>query len=650
MLYSKMAELYSRLEQTPARLKKTRLISDFLEETEADELAKAVPLLEGRVFPVWDHRELGIANQLMAKAIASTAGYSESDIESRFRKSGDFGLIIEELLEKKRQRTLFKTSLTIGKVFENLQKIAGVSGKGAIERKMGLVSELLSSAKPVEAKYIARTVIGDLRVGVAEGVVRDAIATAFFSDIVWAENRVVELVKETKGKGCVFEKGFLEKLREKGKITEKEIKNFREKNKVSEKSPEDIEKMELWKVKTGVDFIVLSDDRLGNRLKDAVSNAVEWAWFMEPDYGRVAATAKEGGLAALKKVSLEVGKPFVVLLGEKAPSLEEAIGSFERVAIEFKYDGARVQAHKKGKNVWLYTRRLEDITKQFPELVEMVRKHVKAGECIIEGEILGVDKNNRPVPFQLLSQRVHRKYDIEETAKEIPVQVNWFDVVYVNGRMLFDKRFEERRKELEKVIETVKNKFQLAEELVTKDLKKAEEFYRDALRANQEGVMVKNLDAYYQPGRRVAGGWLKVKPIMETLDLVIIGATWGTGKRTGWLGSLVLGCREPGTGKFLECGMIGTGIKEKEGSGVNFEELTRLLKPDITREEGTQVWIRPKVVVEVAYEEIQKSPNYNSGYALRFPRVVGIREDKGCEEADGVERVAGLFKTQKGKR
>ena len=372
-----------------------------------------------------------------------------------------------------------------------------------------------------------------------------------------------------------------------------------------------------------------------------------------------AAIAKEKGLAGLRKVRLEIGKPIQVLLAEKSPSLQDALESFEECAIEFKYDGARVQVHKKGERIWLYTRRLENITRQFPDLVDMVKKHVKGSEFIIEGEILAIDpKTGRPMTFQTLSQRIHRKYDIEDIAKQIPIQANLFDIIYLNGKSFFETAFRERRKALESIITEVPGKFQLAQELITKDLKKAEMFYKKALEANQEGVMVKNLQALYQPGRRVAGGWLKVKPTMENLDLAIVGAGWGTGKRAGWMGTFVLGVRDEKTGKFLECGMMGTGLREKdaefkegeadEKQGVTFVNLTKMLKPYIESDNAGSIKIKPKVVVEVAYEEIQKSTNYESGFALRFPRIIRIRFDKGPEQADSLERLKRLYGQQKG--
>jgi intein/homing endonuclease len=299
------------------------------------------------------------------------------------------------------------------------------------------------------------------------------------------------------------------------------------------------------------------------------------------------------------------------------------------------------QIHKKGEKIWLFTRRLEEVTQQFPDVVELCRKGLNAEECVVEGEVLGIDaKTGYPLPFQVLSQRIHRKYDIEKMVEEIPVQVNLFDVVYVNGEMLLDKTLLERRKVLEKIVREIPGKFQLAKQIITDDIKKLEEFYHEALNAKQEGIFLKVLDSKYIFGRHV-GGWYKIKPIMETLDLVIVGAEWGTGARAKWLSSYVLACRDPDTGKFLPCGMMGTGLTEEQ-----FESMTEVLKELIISQKGREVKIKPKIVVEVGYQEIQKSPNYESGFALRFPRLIRIRDDKSPDEADTIERVKNLFESQ----
>jgi len=574
MLYSKLVEVYAKLEKTPSRLAKTDAVAGLLKESDSENLPRIVLLLQGKVFPSWSEMVIGIADKMVIKIVATATGFLESEVIKSYNETGDLGLTVEVLMGKKKQQTLGLKHIDIEKAFENLQKLAAVEGKGSQEVKISIVKELIMHSSPEEAKYIVRTSLGQLRVGVAEGVIRDAIAKAFFPG------------KE------------------------------------------------------------------GDEKKEAIK-AIEWAWFLRPDYGEVACIAKERGLEGLKSVALELGKPFHVLLAEKAPGLKEALESFENPQIEVKFDGARIQCHKDGDKVWLFTRRLENVTTQFPDLADMVKKGVKAKKCIIEGEAMAMSpKSGKPMPFQVLSQRIHRKYEIDRIIKEIPIQMNWFDIVYLEGKQLFDKTFRERRRLLQSVIKTTHRKFQLAEPLVTKDLPKAEKFYQDALYAGQEGVMVKNLDATYQPGKRVAGGWLKVKPVMETLDLVITGAQWGTGKRAGWLGSFLLACRDQASGEFLDCGMMGTGVKEKKTmeTDITFKDLTEMLRPDIVSGKGNTVKIKPKIVLEIAYEEIQKSPNYDSGYALRFPRLVKLRPDKSPEEVDDIDRISKIYTQQKGGR
>jgi DNA ligase-1 len=565
MKYSVLAEVYEKLESTSGKLEKTHTIANLLKETSKELLQKVVLLLNGSVFPSWSEEELGVADQLMIKSIVKAYGISEKEIVKSFKKTGDLGLVVEIFSKSKKQTTLGVRELSTEKVFENLQLIAKQTGGGSQDRKMNLIAELLAQAKSKEAKYVVRAALGELRIGVAEGIIRDAIAEAF----------------------------------------------------------------------------------------NVSPDAVEKAWFLDPDYGEIAKIAKEKGEKGLQSVKIEIGRPMMVLLAEKAPSLEDAVNSFEKVALEYKYDGARMLIHKKEDKIMIFTRRLENITKAFPDVVEVCRKGLKAKECIVDGEGLAIDKKTgKPLPFQMLSQRIKRKYDIGETAKGIPIELNLFDIIYLNGKTLFDTPLSERREMLAKTVKEIPGKLQLAKQIVTKDLKKAEKFYKEALEAGQEGLIVKNLEAKYQPGRRVAGGWLKVKPVLESLDLVIKGAIWGTGKRAGWLGSYILACRDPNTGDFLECGMMGTGVKEKKTApdDITFKELTNILKPYIEFEKGNEVKIKPKVVVEVAYEEIQKSPTYSSGYALRFPRLLRVRWDKGPEEADDLERLERIYKVQKGRK
>jgi len=568
MDYSLLTNYYEKLESVSAKLKKTEIIVNLFDETPSNQLSKVVLLLTGRVFPLYSENELGIAVQMMIKAIGKAAGFKLVEIENKFKKTGDLGLTAEECLKSRKQSTLFRKKMTIDFVFDSLQKIAFIIGKNSQERKLSIIAELLSSAQPKEARYITRTILGELRVGVAEGLIEDAIVQAFL------------VKKETKKE-------------EKEKLTE----------------------------------------------------VVNYAWNVLSDFGEVAKIAKEKGEEGLRKIKVRLGQPIQMMLGEKAENIEEVIKDFGKVAVEYKYDGMRAQIHKDGKKIWIYTRRLEDVTKQFPDLVDFCLRGLKTDACVVEGEVLAVTpKTNTPLPFQVLSQRIHRKHEIEKTVKAIPIQIHLFDVVFLDGKQLFDKPFLERREILEKIIKPIPKNFEPAKQLITGDIKKAEKFYSDALQDKQEGVFLKVLDSPYTFGRHV-GGWYKIKPIMETLDLVIVGATWGEGGRAKWITSYQLACLDPDTGKFLECGMMSTGLTEEE-----YKNMTEALKPLIVKEQGKTIRVRPKIVVEVGYQEIQRSPNYESGFALRFPRFIRERTfDKSPEEADTIERVRALFESQ-GKR
>ncbi|MCS7105888.1 MAG: ATP-dependent DNA ligase [Candidatus Aenigmarchaeota archaeon] len=564
MDYSILVEFYKELEATTAKLKKIEILARLFSQTPKEDLEKVVLLVQGLVYPKYTGLELGIATQMMIRAISKATGVSTNIVEEKFKETGDLGFAAEECVKNKKQVTLFTKKLTVEVVFRNLQELAVVSGKGSQERKLKIIAELLASAKPEEARYIVRTILQELRIGVAEGIIRDAIVDAF-----------------------LFKKSMSKE--EKEKLTE----------------------------------------------------AVEYAWNILSDFGEVARIAKEKGVEGLKSVKVKVGRPIQVMLGEKAESIKEVLDEFKEIAAEYKYDGARVQCHKQGDKIWLFTRREEEVTKQFPDLVQYLREALRPKECIVEGEALAINpKTGLPLPFQVLSQRIHRKYDIEKMIKEIPVQIHLFDVVYVEGKQLFEKSFKERRKILEKIVKVIPGKVELAKQIITSDLKVAEEFYQEALTAKQEGLMLKVLDSPYVFGRHV-GTMYKIKPIMETLDLVIVGATYGEGLRAKWLSSYVLACRDPDTGEFLTCGMMGTGLTEEQ-----FQLMTDTLKDLIVEEKGREVKIRPKIVVEVAFQEIQKSPNYSSGYALRFPRLVRIREDKGPEEAETIDRLIELYKSQ----
>jgi len=555
MDYSELAGVYEQLEKTAKKLEKRDIVADFFRDCPAEQLPIVALLIQGRIFPAWSEIELGVAENIMVKTLAKTAGLPEKEVKQDIRKHGDIGEGAEDIISRKTQSTLASHKLTVKKVHENLLKIPEQSGIGAIELKISLIAELLSSATSKEAKYIVRTVMQEMRVGVGEGTVRDAIAMAF-------------------------------------------------------KVPSDL---------------------------------VEKAYNVTNDYGEIARIAKKSGKRGLSKLKIELGHPLKPMLAQKALGIKEAIEDMGgTAAFEIKFDGMRTQIHKKGPEITVFTRRLDNVSKQFPEIVEYAKTCLKADDCIVEGEAVGMDlKTSRPQPFQKLSRRIKRKYDIEELQKQIPVEVHLFDIMMLNGENLIDKPFEERRKKLESIVQGVKGKFQVSEQIVTGKEKEAEKLYNKALKMGHEGVMAKNLKSPYTPGSRVKH-MEKIKPEMESLDLAIIGALWGEGRRKKWMGSFILGTWDLEKGEFAEIGKVATGLTDAD-----LEELTKLLKPHITKEHIKEIEITPKIVVEVAYEEIQRSPTYESGFALRFPRVKNIRIDKGPSDVDTIDKVERLYQMQR---
>ncbi|MFH1972267.1 MAG: ATP-dependent DNA ligase [archaeon] len=587
MKYADLVSIYLALEKTSKRLEKTYIISEFLKKVPKGDIREVIYLLQGKVFAPWDDRKLGMSSRLLVKVIAQSTGNSTQKIEKMWSKKGDLGKVAEEMMENKKQKTLFSTSLTLRKVVDNISKLSEMEGQGTVNRKVGLISELLSGATKDEARFIIRTVLEDLRTGVGDGTIRDAI--------VWAFNP--EIVKE------LFEIG----------------ENVEQKKKIKEDARERYNK-------------ILSE--------------VQDAFDVTNDFGLIIERMQEKGMDGLKGLDMIVGKPIKVMLYQKAKDIEDGFNIVGKPAmIEPKIDGFRMQIHRNKEEIRCFTRRLEDVSKQFPDVIKLVKTHVRSKDYILDCEILGIDpETKRAIPFQNISQRIKRKYDIEKMIKTLPVVINIFDIIELNGENLLSKEFEYRRKKLNAIIKSEKGKIELIEQLITSDVKKAEKYYQDCLQKGHEGIMMKNTKGIYKPGSRVGYG-VKVKPVMESLDLVITKAEWGEGKRSKWLSSFTLACRSDD--KLLEIGKVGTGIKEKTEEGVSFQELTDELKPLIIEEHGKSISVKPRLVVEINFEEIQKSPSYNSGYALRFPRVIRLREDKGVRDISTLKEIERFYREQK---
>ncbi|MCD4821913.1 MAG: ATP-dependent DNA ligase [Methanococcoides sp.] len=558
--FKEFADVCKQIEHISSSLEMTDVVSDMLKSISTEELPVVTHFVMGDVFPAWSVEQLGVGTSLLYGALSRSSGLSLKDIEDLVRSTGDIGeTAVAALGKQKKNQSTFSAfmgeepSISIMDVFDRFLDISRSSGAGSQSNKMRNLQFLFNSSSPEEARYLARLAIEDLRIGVGEGIVRDAISKAF----------------------------------------------------------------------------------------DVPAGEIERGFMVTNDLGLVAVAAKEGGIEEISKLRMELDRPIKMMLAQVTPSIEAAIKDLGMLAVEWKFDGARVQIHKNGDSVNIFSRRLENVTLSLPDIVEAVKLHVKADSAILEGEAVAVDETGAPRAFQDILKRFRRKYDVEAMVREIPLTLNLFDILYLDGEVLMDQSLLRRREQLVSCVENC-DSIKVDEQVLTDDENVVNEIYTAALNGGHEGVMLKNPEASYSPGKR-GKNWLKKKPIMETLDLVVIGAEWGYGKRANLIGSYALACHNPEDGTFLPIGKVATGFSDEQ-----LVELTEVFSELIVGESAREIELKPDVVFEIAFEEIQKSTNYDSGYALRFPRLVNVREDKSPEEAETIDRIESIYLSQRG--
>ena len=361
---------------------------------------------------------------------------------------------------------------------------------------------------------------------------------------------------------------------------------------------------------------------------------VRRALMMTGDLGRVAEVAMESGAAGLEGIKMSLFTPLKPMLASMAQDVAEVIEAHGgESAFEFKLDGARIQIHRQGEEIRIFSRRLSDVTESLPDIVALIRGEVGSEDVVLEGEVVAVGAGEKPLPFQDLMRRFRRVHDVEAMVEKIPLRLHLFDVLYLEGTLVVDEPYSRRRSLLEEVCPPGL----IVRRVITDDVERVEGFLREAVEAGHEGLMAKRLDSIYSPGKR-GKMWFKLKPV-ETLDLVVAAADWGYGRRTGWLSNYHLAARDGG--EFRVIGKTFKGLTDEE-----FIWMTERLRALKVRDTAGTVHVRPELVVEVAFNEIQRSPHYNSGFALRFARVTRIREDKAAGDADSLDRVRGLFEGQ----
>ncbi len=552
MEFEALSKLCEELSATTKRNVKVDLVAEFLRRLNYDEIEPAVLMILGRPFPQWYSRTLDVSWATLSNVIQRLTDFDWKIFKEAFRNTGDLGSAVKTVLELgkiKKQKLLFETSLSIKEVRRILEAIAEATGQGSREKKDRLLESLLSRATPLEAKYIVKILIGEMRTGFQEGLMELAVSKAFSVPL------------------------------------------------------EEVQK----------------------------------ASMLTGDIGEIASILKRKGKHALSKVGFRLMKPLKPMLAQMVSSPEEAIREHGgKTAFEFKLDGARIQIHKMNEEVKIFSRRLSDVTRSLPDVVEIVKEGVKARRAILEGEVIAIGENEHPLPFQSLMRRFRRVYDIERMVQEIPVKLFLFDILYLNGESLINSPYLKRRSRLEEIV----NGISLTEQIITDNPKEAEEFFRRAIKMGHEGLMAKRLNSPYTPGVR-GKHWLKIKETLEPLDLVIVAAEYGYGRRHEWLSDYYLAARDEETGELLVVGKTFKGLTDSE-----IIEMTNMLKNLALSENGHRVVVKPKIVVEVAYNEIQKSPKYKCGMALRFARITRIRYDKSPDEADTIQKVRKIYENQ----
>ncbi len=542
MQFLEFARICEQLEGISGRLDMIEQVSAVLPRLDDEELPIFVRFIMGRVFPDWSPRKLGVGPNLLYDAVAYVVGTKRETVREAINATGDAGIAVEGLLAKKEQTSFFIQELDLIEVYRELERMAAAGGQRSQREKLRVAQGLFGNARPLEGRYLARLMLEELRIGMGEGNVRDAVARAFDIDV----------------------------------------------------------------------------------------RLVEHAHQAMNDLGEVALLARRDPVA-LSRVTIEPFRPVKMMLAQ-AGTIAAQIADHGEVAVEYKYDGSRFQFHKVGDICRIYSRRLEEVTESLPDIASHLAE-ATGHDVILDGEAVAV-RDGRPMPFQYVIRRFRRKHQVDSMMEKIELVPRVFDILYLDGETLMDRPLSERRTILEEVLGA-----HVAEQFRVDNAAGAEAIYTEALNLGHEGVMVKVLDSPYTPGVR-GRLWVKVKPGVETLDLAVVGAEWGEGRRAKMFGSFLLAVQDQG--RLLPVGKVATGITDE-----TLADLYSLFKDKVIARSGKEVTLEPDVVFEVGYSEIQTSPNYESGYALRFPRFVQVREDKSVDEAETLDSLAERYGQQK---
>ncbi|MBI4145531.1 ATP-dependent DNA ligase [Candidatus Woesearchaeota archaeon] len=560
--FGRLADLYEGLEATSSGNRLREILSSFFKNIPKDEVERVTYLTLGNISSDYADVNLGLGWRMVLRSIAEASGTERAQVMKLFKQTGDPGLVAERLVGRRRK------ALSVKEVFGQLHRVAAASGAGSQESKIRILANLLRNASPKEAKYLCRIVLMNMRLGVADKTVLDALAVAFT-----------------------------------GKRENKRV--------------------------------------------------LEQAYNICPDVGVIAGTLVRKGLPAVKRIGVMVGRPIMSMLCQRIDRLAEIPAKMGTpFAVEEKYDGERIQAHKDGAKVTLFSRRLEDITSQFPDIAAEIRG-LRAKSVVIDSEVMPVDAKGKLLKFQVLMSR-RRKYGVEEFALKIPVVLFAFDVLFLNGKSLIAIPYEKRYALLQRIVRSDKW-LKLANRTLCNDPDCAEELFSKVVAHGGEGIVIKDLKGAYEAGTR-GWRWIKWKPeytkeLRDTFDLVVVGAFYGTGRRGGMLSSYLCAAYDPAKDRFGTFTKVASGFSDAELKSMHKRAMQlriphRPARLDVKDSMKPDVWIEPKLVIEVLGAEITKSPNHTAagGLALRFPRFLRVRTDKSAEEATTVKEILKMVK------
>ncbi|NHN40766.1 ATP-dependent DNA ligase [Halorubellus sp. JP-L1] len=654
MEFAAFADRARAIEETDADLAVVAAVAELFADAD-DDLATVARYVQGRPFPAWDDRTLAVGPSLCHEALARAAdpNVDADDVEDRLADVGEIGAVAASLeLGGQQGLSAFgaggSEDLTVAEVGAEFEAMAAATGSGSEGNRRDRLFGLFNRANPTEARFLARLVLAEMRIGVGEGTVRDAIAGAFLADD-WPS---APDATEAAAGGAGTEDDDANADADDGGVEQLTLADAAATGDGDEGGDDDEDDDEGGDEDEGAGEDEGADEAGGaaedstpaaveRPPADAVA-AVERALQVSNDCGRVAEVAREEGREGLERMELEVGRPVQAMLAQ-AGAVMDVVKSWDGVAVETKYDGARVQVHHDPRGeTRLFSRNMEDVTAALPEIVDYVRATVDV-PVILDGEVIAVDDGD-VLPFQRVLERFRRKHDVAAAREDVAVELRAFDCLHHDGTDLLDAPLQDRRRRLEHAMDGASATY-----AVMYDPDKIDAFEAAVLDEGHEGIMLKDPDSTYSAGKR-GQEWLKRKPDVETLDVVVTGAEWGEGRRANVFGTFEVSVRVPdddgrgdaGDGRadasdgsrYATIGNVATGITDAE-----LDSLTERLREHVRTEDGQTVTFDPAVVFEVGYEEIQASPTSESGYALRFPRFVAVREDKAPADADDLARV-----------